>query len=142
MVLSDSAKMLLEQLNRQGHEAFVVGGCVRDMLMDITPHDFDITTSATPDEVKCVFSNYRVIETGLKHGTVTVLVDNEPFEITTYRTESTYSDNRHPDSVQFTRSLTEDLARRDFTVNAIAYNPTVGIVDPFGGQADIQEQGQ
>ena len=140
MVLSDSAKMLLEQLNRQGHEAFVVGGCVRDMLMGITPHDYDITTSATPDEVKRVFQNYRIIETGLKHGTVTVLFDGEPFEITTYRIESTYSDSRHPDGVVFTRSLTEDLARRDFTVNAIAYNPSVGIVDPFGGKTDIKKK--
>ena len=140
MVISQSAETLLNQLNHAGYEAFVVGGCVRDMLMGIAPHDFDITTSATPYEVKCVFSNYRVIETGLKHGTVTVLVDSEPFEITTYRTESTYSDSRHPDSVQFTRSLTEDLARRDFTVNAIAYNPSIGLIDPFGGQADIQNK--
>ncbi|MBQ4122015.1 MAG: hypothetical protein IJD35_08370, partial [Clostridia bacterium] len=140
MILSDGAKTLLEQLNQNGYEAFVVGGCVRDMLMGITPHDYDITTSATPDEVKRVFENYHVIETGLKHGTVTVMVNGEPVEITTYRIESTYSDSRHPDGVMFTRSLTEDLARRDFTVNAIAYNPTVGIVDPFDGQQDIQKK--
>ena len=120
MILSRSAQTLLNELNRQGHEAFVVGGCVRDMLMGIIPHDYDITTSATPDEVKRVFENYRVIETGLKHGTVTVMENGEPYEITTYRIESTYSDSRHPDDVKFTRSLTADLARRDFTVNAIA----------------------
>ncbi len=140
MILSDGAKTLLEQLNQNGYEAFVVGGCVRDMLMGITPHDYDITTSATPDEVKRVFENYRVIETGLKHGTVTVMAEGEPVEITTYRIESTYSDSRHPDGVRFTRSLTEDLARRDFTVNAIAYNPDVGIVDPFEGQKDIKKK--
>lgn len=140
MILSEGAKTLLEQLNHNGHEAFVVGGCVRDMLMGITPHDYDITTSATPDEVKRVFENYHVIETGLKHGTVTVMVNGEPVEITTYRIESTYSDSRHPDGVVFTRSLKEDLARRDFTVNAIAYNPTVGIIDPFDGQRDIQKK--
>lgn len=140
MILSRGAQTLLNKLNRQGHEAFVVGGCVRDMLMGITPHDYDITTSATPDEVKRVFEDYRVIETGLKHGTVTVIADGEPYEITTYRIESTYSDSRHPDGVVFTRSLTEDLARRDFTVNAIAYNPNVGIVDPFEGQKDIQKK--
>ena len=140
MILSDAAKMLLEQLNHNGYEAFVVGGCVRDMLMGILPHDYDITTSATPDEVKSVFSSYHVIETGLKHGTVTVMANGEPVEITTYRIESTYSDSRHPDGVIFTRSLIEDLARRDFTVNAIAYNPTVGIIDPFDGQKDIQKK--
>ena len=140
MIISQRAQTLLSELNQQGYEAFVVGGCVRDMLMGIPPHDYDITTSATPDEVKRVFRNYRVIETGLKHGTLTVLVDGEPFEITTYRIESTYSDSRHPDGVQFTRSLIEDLARRDFTVNAIAYNPCVGLVDPFGGQVDIQNR--
>ena len=140
MILSRGAQTLLIQLNQAGYEAYVVGGCVRDMLMGVTPHDYDITTSATPDEVKFVFSGFRVIETGLKHGTLTVLVDGEPFEITTYRLESTYSDNRHPDGVVFTRSLTEDLARRDFTVNAIAYNPKEGIVDPFGGQMDIKNK--
>lgn len=140
MVLSRGAMTLLEQLNRSGYEAYVVGGCVRDMLMGISPKDFDITTSATPEEVKRVFSGYRVIETGIKHGTLTVLYEKEPFEITTYRLESTYSDSRHPDEVVFTRSLFADLARRDFTVNAIAYNPQEGIVDPFGGHTDIQNR--
>lgn len=140
MILSDAAKALLKQLNDNGYEAFVVGGCVRDMLMDIPPHDYDITTSATPDEIKQIFKDYRVIETGLKHGTVTVLFNSESYEITTYRIESTYSDSRHPDHVIFTRSLKEDLARRDFTVNAIAYNPSVGIIDPFNGQGDIQNK--
>ena len=140
MIISQSAQTLLNELNQKGFEAFVVGGCVRDMLMGTPPHDYDITTSATPDEVKRIFQNYRVIETGLKHGTVTVLLDGEPFEITTYRIESSYTDSRHPDGVRFTRSLTEDLARRDFTVNAIAYNPRVGIVDPFDGRSDIENK--
>ena len=140
MIISQSAQTLLNELNQKGFESFVVGGCVRDMLMGIPPHDYDITTSATPDEVKRIFQNYRVIETGLKHGTVTVLLDGEPFEITTYRIESSYTDSRHPDGIRFTRSLTEDLARRDFTVNAIAYNPCVGIVDPFDGRSDIENK--
>ena len=138
MFLPPSVEMLLDKLNQSSFEAYVVGGCVRDMLMGTSVHDYDITTSATPEEVKQVFAMYRVIETGIQHGTVTVLVENEPYEITTFRVESAYSDSRHPDSVQFTRSLTDDLSRRDFTVNAMAYNPIVGLIDPFKGQQDIE----
>jgi tRNA nucleotidyltransferase (CCA-adding enzyme) len=106
--------------------------------MGIPPKDYDITTSALPEETKAVFREYRVIETGIQHGTVTVMMEGMPLEITTYRTEGTYSDNRHPDSVSFTTSLREDVARRDFTMNAIAYSPTRGLIDHFGGEADIR----
>ena len=127
----------LTLLNQAGFEAFVVGGAVRDLLRSSPVHDWDITTSALPEQTKVVFEHYRLIETGIKHGTVTVLLDGMPLEITTYRTESTYSDHRRPDSVSFTRSLEEDLARRDFTINAIAYHPDLGVIDPFGGKADL-----
>ena len=127
----------LTLLNKAGFEAFVVGGAVRDLLRGTAVHDWDLTTSALPEQTKEVFAAYRLIETGLKHGTVTVLIDGTPLEITTYRLEGSYSDHRRPDSVAFTRSLEEDLARRDFTINAMAYHPEVGVVDPFGGKADL-----
>lgn len=127
----------LTLLNEAGFEVFVVGGAVRDLLRGAVVHDWDITTSALPEQTKSVFANYRLIETGLKHGTVTVLMDGLPLEITTYRTEGTYSDHRRPDRVEFTRSLEEDLARRDFTINAMAYHPERGVVDPFHGNADL-----
>ncbi len=130
----------LTRLDENGFEAYCVGGCVRDYIMGITPHDFDITTDALPEQVIECFTDCRVIETGLKHGTVTVMQDGEPLEITTFRTDGTYSDGRHPDSVFFTRSLEEDLARRDFTVNAMAYSPTRGLVDPFGGKKHIEQK--
>ena len=129
----------LSMMENAGYEAFIVGGCVRDALMGIPPKDYDITTSALPEETKAVFREYRVIETGIQHGTVTVMMEGMPLEITTYRTEGTYSDNRHPDSVSFTTSLREDVARRDFTMNAIAYSPTRGLIDHFGGEVDIRE---
>ena len=128
----------LSMLEGAGYEAFIVGGCVRDALRGITPKDYDITTSALPEETKSVFRDCRVIETGIQHGTVTVMMDGMPLEITTYRTEGTYSDNRHPDSVSFTTSLREDVARRDFTMNAIAYSPVWGLIDHFGGAEDIR----
>ena len=128
----------LSMLEDAGYEAFIVGGCVRDALRGITPKDYDITTSALPEETKSVFRDCRVIETGIQHGTVTVMMDGMPLEITTYRTEGTYSDNRHPDSVSFTASLREDVARRDFTMNAIAYSPARGLIDHFGGAEDIR----
>ena len=130
----------LTLLNEAGFEAFVVGGAVRDLLRGAPVHDWDITTSALPEQTKAVFADYRLIETGIKHGTVTVLMDSLPLEITTYRTEGTYSDHRRPDSVAFTPSLEEDLARRDFTVNAMAYHPEWGVVDLFGGQADLNNR--
>lgn len=141
MYCSDAAKELLYELNAAGHSAYLVGGCVRDSLMGRTPHDEDITTSALPEEVEALFSgNYRVIETGLKHGTVTVLVSGVPYEITTMRTEGGYRDNRHPDRVAFVREIRQDLARRDFTVNAMAWSPAGGLVDPFGGQEDLERK--
>jgi len=129
----------LALLNKAGFEAFVVGGAVRDLLRGAPVHDWDITTSALPEQTKTVFADHRLIETGIKHGTVTVLMDGTPLEITTYRVESTYSDHRRPDSVSFTRSLEEDLARRDFTINAMAYHPKSGVVDPFGGKTDLTD---
>lgn len=130
--------LALDRLTAAGHEAFLVGGSVRDLLRGTTPEDYDITTSATPEEMQAVFAGARVIETGLKHGTLTVLLDELPIEITTYRVDAGYTDYRHPDAVTFTHSLKEDLARRDFTVNAMAYHPAVGLEDPFGGEADLK----
>ncbi|MBR5773515.1 MAG: HDIG domain-containing protein, partial [Clostridia bacterium] len=129
---------VISTLNDNGYESFIVGGCVRDYLMGKTPHDYDVTTSATPEQVKTCFNNNKVIETGIKHGTVTVLVDGESVEITTYRIDGEYKDNRHPELVTFSKTIDEDLRRRDFTVNAIAYNPEKGFVDLFNGIQDIK----
>ncbi len=136
--LPTQVKKALSMLETAGFEGYIVGGCVRDSLMGNTPEDYDITTSALPNETEEIFSSAKIIETGLKHGTITVILDSMPLEITTYRLESTYSDKRHPDSVSFTKSLYEDVARRDFTMNSIAYNQKNGIVDYFGGQEDIK----
>ncbi len=130
----------IEILRQNGHTAYVVGGAVRDALMGKEAHDWDIATSAKPEETAEAFRDFRVIETGIKHGTVTVIVDRESLEITTYRIESGYSDNRHPDKVEFTDMIEDDLSRRDFTVNAIAYSPSAGIADPFGGCGDINKK--
>ena len=138
--LPSSAIALLSRLWDAGYEAYLVGGCVRDLLRGTQPSDYDMTTSATPEEMKAVFASDRVIETGIKHGTLTVLSGGAPYEITTYRVDGTYTDSRHPDAVSFTRSLTEDLARRDFTVNAMAYAPGRGIIDPFGGRRDLADK--
>ena len=128
----------IKRIETAGFEAVAVGGCVRDMLAGKTPHDYDIATSATPDEICAVFSGERLIETGLQHGTVTVLLSGEPLEITTYRQDGAYSDGRHPDEVVFSRNLSDDLSRRDFTVNAMAFHPTRGVTDLFSGQADLK----
>ena len=138
LALPCGAAYVLRALRAAGHEAYVVGGCVRDSLLGRVPVDWDVTTSALPEETKAVFSGAPVIETGIRHGTVTVLVDGEPVEITTYRVDGPYSDGRRPDSVAFTRSLREDLARRDFTVNAMAWSPETGLADPFGGADDLR----
>ena len=125
-------------LTQREYEAYLVGGAVRDYVRDNSPaKDWDITTNALPEQVEEIFTGYHLIETGLKHGTVTVVIDQEPLEITTYRVDGDYSDHRHPDSVSFTRSLKDDLERRDFTMNALAYNPRTGVVDFVGGKADI-----
>ena len=130
----------IEILRASGHSAFVAGGAVRDVLMGSEAHDWDITTSALPEETLEAFRNFRTIETGLQHGTVTVIVDGMNLEITTFRIETGYSDNRHPDKVDFTSRVEDDLSRRDFTVNAIAYSPETGFADPFGGRADIKRK--
>lgn len=130
---------ILSRLENFGYEAYVVGGCVRDYLMGAEPHDFDVATSAEPSETERVFSDCRVIETGIKHGTVTVLYKGNSVEITTFRVDGGYSDGRHPDAVTFTRNVENDLARRDFTMNGIAYSPKTGFVDPFNGGEDIKK---
>ena len=127
----------LDRLHQAGYEAWIVGGCVRDLLLGRVPTDYDITTSALPPQTKEVFRDRRVVETGIRHGTVTLLEGGMPLEITTYRVDGTYSDARHPDGVTFTTSLREDAARRDFTVNAMAYAPGLGLRDYFGGQEDL-----
>lgn len=135
------ARKILNVLRAYGYEAYVVGGCVRDSLLGLEPKDWDICTSAKPEEVKAIYSpRSRVIETGLKHGTVTIVLDDGQYEVTTYRTDGTYTDHRHPDEVRFTASLQEDLSRRDFTVNAMAYNNVDGLVDPFGGREDLDHR--
>lgn len=138
MEIPSNITRILDMLENSGYEAYIVGGCVRDSLMGMTPHDYDVTTSALPEETERVFSGMKLIETGLKHGTVTVLSDGEPVEITTYRVDGEYHDSRRPDSVTFTRSLREDIARRDFTMNGIAYSPRRGMFDEFGGAEDIR----
>lgn len=136
--IPDGARRILQTLNSVGHEAYLVGGCVRDLLRDVEPHDWDICTSALPEKTEQCFADRRVIETGLKHGTVTVLEGGEPYEITTYRTEGPYSDSRRPDFVRFVSNLEEDLARRDFTMNAIAMDLRGNLRDPYGGADDIK----
>ena len=133
--------MILEVLESSGFEAFVVGGCVRDSLLGRQPHDYDITTNAEPNKVIETFENlgYKIIPTGLKHGTVTIMIDNEGFEVTTYRIDGEYEDGRHPKEVEFTKSLKEDLSRRDFTINAMAYNSKEGLVDYFNGLRDLED---
>lgn len=135
-----ASKVAIEMLKANGFEAFLIGGSVRDYIMELPIGDIDITTNATPTQVEEVFKEFRVIETGIKHGTVTVLIDNEPMEITTYRSESTYSDNRHPDSVEFSKNLSDDVIRRDFTMNAIAFDFDNGFCDLVGGLKDIENK--
>ena len=136
--MDEGAAELLDTLHRAGYAAYVVGGCVRDSLLGLTPHDWDLCTSALPQQVMELFGAQRCIPTGLQHGTVTVKQSGALYEITTFRTEGTYTDGRHPDEVHFVPDAREDLARRDFTINAMAYNEKEGLVDPFGGQADLQ----
>ena len=136
--MDEGAAELLDTLHRAGYAAYVVGGCVRDSLLGLTPHDWDLCTSALPQQVMELFGAQRCIPTGLQHGTVTVKQSGALYEITTFRTEGTYTDGRHPDEVHFVPDVREDLARRDFTINAMAYNAKEGLVDPFGGQADLQ----
>lgn len=136
--IPDATKAVLERLEAAGWAAFVVGGCVRDSLLGRTPGDWDITTAAWPEQVHQALAGLPVLDTGLKHGTVTALVGESRLEITTFRTEGPYSDHRRPDSVAFAQRVEDDLARRDFTVNAMAYSPKTGLIDPFGGLIDLQ----
>lgn len=136
--LPENVKKIIMTLEAAGYEAYAVGGCVRDSLLGRTPDDWDITTSAKPARVKELFP--RTVDTGIKHGTVTVLIGREGFEVTTYRIDGEYEDGRHPNTVSFTPELTEDLKRRDFTINAMAYNESSGLVDRFGGELDIERK--
>jgi tRNA nucleotidyltransferase (CCA-adding enzyme) len=137
--IPDEVRAICKQLKARGHEAYVVGGCVRDLLLGKEASDWDVTTDAKPEEVRKIFP--RVVPTGIQHGTVTVLMHGKPFEVTTFRGEGAYSDGRRPDTVEFVRDITHDLARRDFTVNAIALDPDDGrIIDPYEGQKDIQRR--
>ena len=136
--MDKGAAELLDTLHRAGYAAYVVGGCVRDSLLGLTPHDWDLCTSALPQQGMELFGEEKCIPTGLQHGTVTVKQGGGLYEITTFRTEGAYTDGRHPDEVHFVPDVREDLARRDFTINAMAYNEKEGLIDPFGGQADLQ----
>lgn len=132
------AAKVIQTLEQHGFEAYIVGGCVRDSILGRTPGDWDITTSASPQEVKEIFDH--TVDTGIEHGTVTVLMNHEPYEVTTYRVDGKYEDHRRPNEVHFTKSLREDLLRRDFTINAMAYNDNEGIIDMYDGMTDLKNQ--
>ncbi len=136
--IPQNIEYIIQKLTENGHKAYIVGGCVRDILLGKTPDDYDVTTSATPKEVISLFE--KTIPTGIKHGTVTVIIDNTSVEVTTFRTENGYADNRRPDSVAFVTDIKDDLSRRDFTVNALAYNHTEGLIDYFNGKADLKNK--
>ena len=136
--IPSGALLIIDRLEKSGNSAYIVGGAVRDALMGRVADDFDITTSMKPDAMKLLFSDLKTIETGIKHGTLTVLADGSHYEVTTYRIDGEYDDFRHPGEVSFTDRIEDDLARRDFTVNAIAYSPTRGICDPYGGLSDLK----
>jgi len=135
--LPAKVKYIISRLEKNGYEAYAVGGCVRDSILDRVPEDWDITTSAKPEEVKKLFQ--ATIDTGLQHGTVTVVIEKEGYEVTTFRLDGDYSDGRHPDRVAFTSSLIEDLKRRDFTINAMAYSENTGLIDKFDGEKDLED---
>lgn len=137
MFIPDYVSEILQILNAHHYEAYVVGGAVRNHLLHLPAHDYDVTTNALPQQLKEVFQNYATIDTGIQHGTVTVLINHHPVEITTYRKDSAYTDHRHPSSVTFTSELQEDCKRRDFTINAMCYHPSCGILDFFSGQQDL-----
>lgn len=135
--LPATAGFIINRLNENGFQAYAVGGCVRDSLLGVEPKDWDICTSALPEEMQRVFADQHVVETGLKHGTLTVVINHVPYEVTTFRVDGEYTDHRHPNQVRFVQDVREDLARRDFTVNAMAYHPETGLVDAFQGQEDL-----
>lgn len=134
------AEKAIDILESNGFEAYAVGGCVRDSILGKKPADWDICTSCTPDRIKEIFSDYKVLETGLKHGTVTVVIDNMHLEITTYRRDASYTDHRHPEQVEYVTNLNDDLSRRDFTINSLAYNKKIGLIDNFGGLNDLKNK--
>lgn len=140
MKIPGHVKFTLDRLEKCGYSAYLVGGCVRDFIMGIEPHDFDITTNATPDEIEKCFDDIKTLDIGKKHGTITLVFDKECVEVTTYRIDGEYKDSRHPESVIFTDRIEEDLARRDFTMNAIAYSPKYGFADPFSGRENIEKK--
>lgn len=140
MILPKGVEFIIERLENNNHRADIVGGCVRDFLLLKEPNDYDVTTDATPDELREIFADVKTIDTGIKHGTLTVIFEKIPYEITTYRLDGEYSDNRHPDSVSFTRRLSDDLSRRDFTVNAMCYNHKDGLTDLFSGKEDLENR--
>ena len=135
--LPQTVQKAIDRLEAMGYEAYAVGGCVRDSILGRTPNDWDITTSARPEQTAAVFCDARTVETGVQHGTLTVILDGMPLEITTYRRDGAYADNRHPEQVTFSGCIEDDLCRRDFTVNAMAYHPKRGLVDLYGGQEDL-----
>ncbi len=135
--LPAGAEFVLNRLHEQGYQAYVVGGCVRDSLLGKAPKDWDVCTNALPEEMQRIFADCHVIETGLQHGTLTVMIEHEPYEVTTFRVDGEYTDHRHPDEVIFVADVREDLSRRDFTVNAMAWSPRTGLVDAFGGREDL-----
>lgn len=137
ITIPTGAQNIISALQSNNYEAYIVGGCVRDSILGRTPHDWDICTNATPEQVKSCLCSYRTVDTGIKHGTLTVLAHDGSYEVTTYRIDGQYSDHRHPDSIHYTPNLIEDLSRRDFTINAMAYNSEVGLIDPFGGREDL-----
>lgn len=138
--IPDGARLVMERLHEAGFEAYVVGGCVRDALLGLEPSDWDLCTSARPEEMQRVFAGFHVVETGLQHGTLTIVIDHVPYETTTFRVDGAYTDHRHPDGVTFVSRVEDDLARRDFTINAMAYHPETGLVDAFGGQEDLKRR--
>lgn len=140
ILLPENVRLILKTLNNSGFESYIVGGCVRDSLLNRAPHDWDMTTNATPEEMIEVFKDFKVVPTGLQHGTLTIIIEGESYEVTTFRVDGTYSDNRRPDSVEFTRVLADDLSRRDFTINAMAYSPDSGLIDLFDGQKHLKER--
>ena len=140
IVLPKNVKLIIDILNKNNFEAFIVGGCVRDSIIGLTPHDWDICTNAKPEEIKKCFEFFNTFDSGIKHGTISIVIDGEVYEVTTYRIDGTYSDNRRPDSVTFTSDIAKDLARRDFTINAMAYNEQCGLIDPYSGRNDLLDK--
>ena len=138
--LPEKVKYIINKIYENNYEAYIVGGCVRDVLLGLEPNDYDITTSATPKVILDIFKDFKCIKTGIVHGTVSVIIDGDIYEITTYRIEGEYKDHRRPDVVDFTNKLEEDLKRRDFTINAMAYNEKVGLVDLFKGREDLNKK--